>query len=309
MNNKTSEAFKKLFPIANQTSEIYPFPFDIQYYRETHSELQIFPDKILEEHYRRFAKKQGLSCCVWDRREKCIENLKSLTWARILEIGPSERPLVRGNNVRYFDVLDTKEMKERSILEGGNPENVPFIDYHEPNGDMSVIDERFEIVLGSHSIEHQTDLIRHLQMVEHLLSAGGFYLMFIPDYRYIFDYYRKETAITEIISAYEEKRRFHSLQAIIDGRCTVTHNDCAEHWLGNHGTYDLSKESLNSILQEYRDNKDHYIDAHEWKFTPDSFAFIISKLKELGLINLSIYQLSFTLFGRHEFIAILHKPE
>ena len=112
-----------------------------------------------------------------------------------------------------------------------------------------------------------------------------------------------------MISAYEEKRKRHTLQTLIEGRCMVTHNDPLQHWLGNHGTYTLTRDALSGLLRDIEACHGEYIDGHAWKFTPDTFGEIISGLNSLGYIHLSIRQLCQTLWGRFEFLTILQKKE
>ena len=47
----------------------FPPTFDINYYVSAHSELQGMPKEVVAEHYRRYAEKQGLSACIYDRSE------------------------------------------------------------------------------------------------------------------------------------------------------------------------------------------------------------------------------------------------
>ncbi len=49
----------------------------------------------------------------------------------------------------------------------------PKIEYLSPTGDLTIVNRRFHAVLSSHCIEHQPDLIRHLQHVAALLDPGG----------------------------------------------------------------------------------------------------------------------------------------
>ena len=80
--------------------------------------------------------------------------------------------MVRGENVCYFDVYDTDTLKARADQFGLCASTVPKIDYTDPTGNLDVIDRQFDIVLSSHSVEHQPDLIRHFQKVERLLRGG-----------------------------------------------------------------------------------------------------------------------------------------
>jgi hypothetical protein len=117
----------------------------------------------------------------------------------------------------------------------------PHIHYVSSEGDLSVVTEKFSCAFSSHCIEHQPDLIRHLNQVEDLLDRSGKYYLIVPDKRYCFDCVFSETTLDEIEQAHKEKRRRHSVQAIIEHRAYVSHNDPFRHWVGDH--WDADYES------------------------------------------------------------------
>ncbi len=116
---------------------------------------------------------------------------------------------------------------------------------------------------------------------------------------------------------------------------TRTHNNAVLHWLGVHGErYGYKKTLLEpnaqiEILDEYFSDdgkgasfqklahmverysdaleQGKYISAHNWKFTPDNFGYIVDLLNKLNLIDLKLFRLCHTIWGRQEFIAMLEK--
>ena len=117
---------------------------------------------------------------------------------KVLEIGPFLKPFIRGDNVKYLDVMNLDDLKERAkkINFHYNPNYIPSqIDYVISNEDYSVINEKFDAVFSSHLIEHQVDLIHHLQQVEGLLEENDSYFLCIPDKRYCFDHFKPCTPI------------------------------------------------------------------------------------------------------------------
>ena len=103
----------------------------------------------------------------------------------VLEIGPFHSPLfVSGENVKYFDVLDSEGLRKwgsNSPLH--TAEGVPpKIHYVSENGNLKIIkEEKFDYVFSSHNIEHQLDLILHLNDVYDLLKTNGKYLLMTQD--------------------------------------------------------------------------------------------------------------------------------
>ena len=301
----------------------FPPAFDINYYRQSYPELRTQPDEVVREHYRRFAEEQGRTCCVYDFREtmmRLMNNAINNLPLKVLEIGPSCTPSILppktegGGSVKYFDVVDAEELKKR---ETKSEPDTPYhhapekIDYVSPHGDFSIIDEQFDVVFSSHSIEHQMNLVKHLQAVERILNDGGLFVLVIPDKRYCFDHYRQETTIAEVLDRYFNKVDFRPFEDFIDYEMSMTHNGAAQHWLGDHGDIDgqLSRENFEALSQRYIEsqNANRYIDVHSLKFTPRSFEHIINTLNKMELTRFKIHRLCHTVWGRFEFSVVLKK--
>lgn len=229
--------------------------------------------------------------------------------SKILEIGPFYSPVCRGKNVSYFDILSQKELIKRAVQHGAQNsiKDIPKINYVSPEGNLRVVKKKFDVVISSHVIEHQLDLISHLKDVASLLNRHGHYYILIPDKRYCFDHYIPVSTIADVLSAHNEKLRAHSLKSVIEHRALTTHNDSWKHWFGIHGTLEGNEERIAQAISEYKSSQGKNIDVHSWYFTPDSFANIVSQLNALKIIQLSIDRIYPTNFGELEFFVILRK--
>jgi SAM-dependent methyltransferase len=98
----------------------------------------------------------------------------------------------------------------------------PNIDFVSPNGDLGIIDQKFDIAFSSHCIEHQADLIRHLQHVARILHPDGRYFLIIPDKRYCFDHFLHESSLSDVVSAFVEERRTPSFKSVFEHRLMMT---------------------------------------------------------------------------------------
>jgi hypothetical protein len=230
-----------------------------------------------------------------------------------LEIGAYFAPIVTGKNARYFDVFDTKELQRRAELDP-NPvvkaAKVPEMHYSDPDGDISVIDEIFPEVISSHCIEHQPDLISHLEKVYDLLEEGGQYLAFVPDKRYCFDYFHPPSTVGNVLEAATEKRRRHSLSCIINMYGASTHNEALRHWNGDHfdaGYFAEIPSRTQEALKLYENANGEYIDCHAWYFTPGTFAHICNVLFEMKKIRLRLEAVGDTRVNTLEFSAIFKR--
>lgn len=231
--------------------------------------------------------------------------------SKILEIGPYCAPLKRGKNVKYFDIADKKQLDEWAAAEGIanifplTSTSVPDIDYVSPIGDLSIIHEYFDYVISSHVIEHQVDLIAHLQGVENILNSGGYYFIVIPDKRYIFDHFRQESNIAHVISAHIERKTKCSLGDVIDANIFCTHNDALRHWKNDHGTKPAPLKAYveEALKQFYKP----VWKGHMFCFTPDSFKEIFYAAKEMEYTKLELIKLYTTIYNQVEFCVILKK--
>ncbi len=226
----------------------------------------------------------------------------------VLEIGPFTIPNVRGENVRYFEVLDKDALIARA-KQVGFPHDAPVdIDYLSPTGDLSIVpDNSFDVVLSSHCIEHQPDLIAHLKHVGRILRPGGRYFIVVPDKRYCFDHFLAESSLADVLAAQGET--LHSLKSFLDHNIKVTHNDAARHWRGDHGSPAFlgDPEAEARATEAFNSSRGKYIDVHAWQFTPDSFWNIIGELDRGKLISLSVENLYQTAPNTLEFSAVLRK--
>lgn len=283
------------------SSLVPPAMFDPAWYRGQSPALAALDDDALSDHFRDIGRANGLTGSPAAVRETLLK--LAAASPSILEIGPFDRPLLRGDKVRYLDMIDTDGLRSRAAaIPGRDPARVPSIDHV---GSLDIVDARYAALLSSHAIEHQPDLLRHLQAAERVLEPGGAFFLIIPDKRYCFDHFLAESTIAGVLGAYEERRMRHTLQSVIEHRALTTHNDTLRHWQGDHGAVREGRVAM--ALEQYAAAGGDYLDVHAWYFTPDSFRAILRRLGKLELLGLeaTVYD---TPYGRNEFCAILRKP-
>lgn len=284
---------------------MFPPSFDPEIYK-LHEDLKDFSLGQLLEHYENYGKSEGRNASLIDSRKSLFNIIQDDS--NILEIGPFDSPQIKGDNVKYLDVL-SKELLIQRCKEIGRIENIYNVpEIHYTDG-LKNVKENFKFAISCRSVEHQLSFVDHLNEVYNILEDDGYYILVVPDKRYCFDHFIKETDISEILSDYCTKKTNHSVKSLIEHRCYTTHNDCARHWNGDHG-YQIIQESkycLNYTLEEYKQKSSSYIDVHNYKFTPDSFREIFDKLVFLGLTRFSIEEIYPTLRDTNEFFVVLKK--
>lgn len=284
-----------------------PAEFDAKIYRKANPDLRRFDDSGLEKHYREYGRREGRQCSrVTDRLS--FFALVGIQGS-ILEIGPLANPSVRGANVKYFDVLDTEALRAKARANQQNPESCPNIDYVSDTGDLGIVNAQFDAVVSSHAIEHQPDLVRHLDGVARILKLGGRYFLAVPDKRYCFDHFIAETTLADVLGAYARAARLHDATNIIRHFISTTHNDCMRHWHGDHGAsaWKTDPTLIATALDHVARTAGIYADAHAWQFSPESFADLMQALHGHGFSPFSVERVYPTLYGSLEFYAVLKK--
>lgn len=278
-----------------------PPPFDVDHYRQGYDDLKGLSVEEAREHYEAQGRAEGRVAAAFALRENLLAAVGPE--CSVLEIGPFCRPLLTGPNVRYLDVLNARQLRARAEKLNMDPAGCPEVIHYV--GGLEQVPEMFDVVVSSHAVEHQPDLVRHLREIERILKPDGAFLLVIPDKRYCFDHFMAESSIADVLQAYRERRRVHSLASVIEHGALTTHNDSGRHWRGDHGDPRQSRaERIRAAIERHDASAGGYVDVHAWYFTPGSFRDIVENLGALGLTGLeaAVYDPA---YGRNEFCAIL----
>jgi SAM-dependent methyltransferase len=208
-----------------------PPPFDPHVYRQQNPALAALDDAAALAHYIAQGCAEGLVASPLALREGLLDRLRDAPSA--LEIGPFCNPLLTGDHIAYLDVLDAAQLRARAAQLGRDPSRVPATIHHV--GGLDQVDHRYAAAVSSHAIEHQPDLVRHLEAIARVLEPGGRYYLIVPDKRYCFDHFIAESTIADVLDAWREERQRHPLARVIEHAALTTHNDPERHWRGDHG--------------------------------------------------------------------------
>ena len=278
--------------------------YDVADYREANPDLAGLSPAELQDHWIQRGRAEG-------RRANRLRDRKDFgalipSQFSTLEIGPFCVPFLRGPHVRYFDVLDKAALIERARAVKWPWHKAVDIDYVSPHGDLGVVNERFDSIVSSHCIEHQSGLIRLLNHIGRLFEPGGRYFCLIPDHRNCIDHFQTASTVADALAAYRENRTTRTFQSVLAHHTRNTHNDARRHWAGDHGSITPDDPALIAAAEkEFTEANGGYIDVHCWYFTPDSFANIIEALRLGGETTLAVERLYPTRCKSIEFWAVL----
>lgn len=280
-----------------------PPEFDPAFYSRMKPYLGLNAEGLRAE-FEMFGKKEGAPGSFFCYRENVIKVFSKIQ-GPILEIGPGHAPDFVGNNVKYLDIVSGEELRklypELPDRNGGAPD----IDYLVGDLAEGRITDRFDLVYSAHNIEHQANVIMHLNSIAEILNPGGFFVAAVPDKNYTFDYYRETSTLVDVLSAENPQTR-HSMRTLITSTVTA-HNDAGRHWFGVHGESKLNDEY---VMRAYLGaDQDKFSSQHVWAFDADAFRSIFRTLSEKGIINLRMLRTYNTPFLRNEFMTIFQRPE
>ncbi|WP_157967530.1 class I SAM-dependent methyltransferase [Cohaesibacter intestini] len=305
----------------------FPANFDPDLYRSKYKDLTQFPPKALKTHYFKHGINEGrVPGEIWTR-DAFIDLVDPDS--AILEIGPFLNPMLRRPdwNVDYFEVLDRDDLVERAKrLMAQNAVNVekytenlkkvPDIQWVDAHGDISTIPQKYDHAFSCHCIEHQVDIIKHLNDVYDLLNPNGCYFMVVPDGRFSFDHFCLPSRGIDMVGAHLEKRKLQSPSKVLEHRMEITHNDPVLHWRGEHGVpHRRNPEKMGDpafakrILKEAESANRHYVDVHNWILSPHVFWDCFEFMRACGLVKFELRRIYFTVRNKMEFYVILQKPE
>jgi SAM-dependent methyltransferase len=240
--------------------------------------------------------------------------------ALILEIGGGYNPrFVKGAehpNVYHLDHASTADLRAKY---GADPkvaqhvhriQPIDFVFDGTPIETLVPPELRFDVIFGSHTLEHQVDLIGHLQSVEKLLGPGGRVIHIVPDLRACFDALRYPTVTSDALLAHVYPAPTHRGKQAFDTRARTM--DKNHGYLMCDADFDDAAlcNPLPAALAAMRaadDPAQGYLDAHAWTFTPGSFRLLMIELRLLGLTRLVPTSVSST-YG-NQFCAVLERSD
>lgn len=289
-------------------SDASPTRLDIDppFYRGRYADLHELTDDQLAQHYHLFGEEEGRQANPMGFANVFFSSVKPDE--DVLEIGPYLSPGMRGDRVKYFEILDSDGLIARAASIGHHNIPVPRIDYVSPAGDLAIVeDNMFDVVFSCHCIEHVPDLIRHLNHVDRILRPGGRFMVMIPDKRYCFDHHVSTSTIADVVQAWHERRVAPNLANFVQGYALATHNDTKRHWAGDHGTQKVFEDPgiVSESIQKYEETTESYTDLHVWRFTPRSFREITTQLLSAQLTRLRPDVVVGTSKDSNTFFAIL----
>lgn len=249
-----------------------------------------------------------------------IHNLIHSTDARILEIGPLNRPLITKDqypNVLYCDIRSTEEVK--ALYSGDDYLDTTNISIPvEEIVDVDVVLEGsyektfsgqpgFDYIVASHVLEHVEDLLFFLQDVSKVLAKGGKLIIYYPDKRYCFDHFRSEASFRDAYDVYKKGRSALSRMVLDFFSTAINENAEIVFWNAVNMQNLLPSNDKDKAMDLYeRSGKGEFMDdVHYWPFSDAGFLRFLHDAVRMDFIELSCEGFYPTLRNTQEFLVVL----
>ncbi len=227
-----------------------------------------------------------------------------------LEIGPLTSPMVlkREGPIRYVDYLPTAALRASQRDPSVVLDDIVEVDIvwgERPLRELA--GGQVAYVLASHVAEHVPDLIGWLLELHEVLLPGGTLGLAIPDRRFTFDVWRRESSLAEIVEAYLLRYRQPSVRQVFEAASLAAPVDAAAAWQSDPRAGNAPPDKLAAAFALARNlvAEPRYVDAHCWVFTPASFLDTAEALFRLGLFPFAIALFRPTEPGQLEFLVRL----
>jgi SAM-dependent methyltransferase len=249
------------------------------------------------------------------RREKLLGGLDLPNMVGV-EIGALANPFVRREDgeIMYVDYTDRDTLVAKYKSDPHvNVDNIVHVDaiWGDNTLDDAVKGRKVDYVVASHVIEHVPDMITWLNEIRSILKESGSVRLIVPDRRFTFDFLREETRVSDLLASYAVRARIPQPYSVIDHAMNVTTVDCQAAWEGKIDADKLVRlHAFDGVLKLAHDvvNNKAYHDVHCWVFTPKSFARLMGRLGELGLLDFACEGFHDTEAGFFDFFITL-RPE
>jgi SAM-dependent methyltransferase len=266
---------------------------------------------------------------IWPPQDRALSYKEKLTGLLPIndgtgaELGPLDIPLLSKDeaHILYVDHLDTAGLRAKyPTLKNIAEVDRPMI--NDSLEDTLKSDSPLDYMIASHVFEHVPNPVRWLREAAAVLRPGGLMALALPDRRMTFDFFRKESSPSDIVSAYIADATVPDARSVYD--CHSQAGYISTPWAGisvsteeiisgrgsvkpQHATDDYVR-----LAQSAKDGA--YLDVHAWVYTPWSLLMVMAQLAIDGFLPFALKQFYPTDSnspdrGSSSIIAILEKVD
>lgn len=228
-----------------------------------------------------------------------------------LEVGAMNTPTIRPGecHTTFLDWFSTEELRARHI---DNPrvslDDIVEIDYVVKSREIaSAVTERVDLAIANHVIEHVPDPIFWLDQLWHCVKPQGLLFLSVPDRRYTFDYYRRDSDPVELVRAHQEGHERPTADSIARHLYYLTAVSHEALWAGEAPPPLVPRMSFPEALEKSTELAEVYTDVHSWVYTTESFTLALEALQQSGHIKWKTLAFEDVLEGQNEMRVLLQR--
>lgn len=248
-------------------------------------------------------------------RQLFVKKNIELSSAQILEIGALDNPTFHKAeaNIFYLDWFSKAELYLKHQY--NNPQkakNLVEIDFVIKDKNFHKhINQKFDLVIANHVIEHIPNIISWFENVSSLLKKDGFLFLSVPHKEYTFDKIRNLTSLAQIIRNYDEDLNAPTIYQVFEHLYFYRPISAADVWkedfqeLINQKRFTTAFEALELARSEV--SRKGYVDVHCNIFDFQSFRNICNELYSSKYIDLKLVDSKDIEKPDNEFFTIFQK--
>jgi hypothetical protein len=167
-----------------------------------------------------------------------------------------------------------------------------------------------DYVVASHVVEHVPDLVTWLLELAAVLKPTGEVRLAVPDRRFTFDYFRRESRLPEVLASYIARARVPQPYSVLDHCLAAADVSTAQAWQQRIDPDSVKRHhTWQGALHLARDafENGNYHDVHCWVFTPRSFARLIADLSKMELLDFACESFCDTRHNEIEFSVVMRR--
>ena len=245
-------------------------------------------------------------------RQNLISALLPDKEGRIVEIGALNGPTFRPGqrNIRFIDYADRNQLiKDTADNPGVKAEDIVHVDYAIPHTNyIGAINDRFDLAIANHVIEHIPDIANWFINVHGILDDGGLFFLSVPDRRYTFDYLRQETTIVDVVRARSEIYTKPTVSMLFEHYYLRRPLSAEQCWNGDYKhVVTQPGMAIDEALSHAIRAAEVYTSTHCHVFTSASFEELLSEMRDLGYAPFDLVEFHDVDPFANEFHVVLKK--
>lgn len=244
--------------------------------------------------------------------------------ARILEVGPLNRPIFTKDqypNCFYCDVRTTEEIKTLYLgneylettglsVDVNTILDIDFVLKESYSSTFTDI-EKFDCVVMSHVIEHVDDILYFLDDVVSALKPGGLLIIVYPDKRFCFDHYRQEASFRDAFEVNQKGYKANARMVFDFLFNVIQENSAPVFWQADQMEKYLPSNSFESARSAYHRLQEgsREEDVHYWPFSDAGFLKFLYDCTRASMLKFSCIDFTPTAENTQQFFVTLQYDE